>query len=143
MVRKLEKSDTMSYKTNQRTQLYDFLKKNPHTYFTARQIADALSSSGADISISAIYRNLSALSEEGKIRKSVQKNSRETCYRYVDSEACRDEIHITCSECGKIFHMDHKLSALLQDHLSNSQGFELDKSKTVIYGICNECRRHH
>ena len=133
----------MSYKTSQRTQLYDFLKRNPHTCFTARQIADALSSSGADISISAIYRNLSALSQEGTIRKSVQKDKREAYYRYVDSEACRDEIHITCSECGKIFHMDHRLCTLLEDHLMNGQGFMLDKSRTVIYGICDECRKHH
>ena len=133
----------MSYKTNQRLQLVDFLKKNPHSFFSVKQIADALSSSGADISISAIYRNLSALTAEGTIRKTVQKNGRETYYRYVDNESCRNEIHITCSQCGKIFHMDHQLSALLEDHLSHQQGFQLDKSKSIIYGVCDDCRKRH
>lgn len=130
----------MAYKTTQRTRLYDFLKEHPHRYFTVKQIEEALSASGADISISAIYRNLSDLIEMGSIKKTAKKNSREAYYRYIDSDACRNEIHISCSVCGKIFHMNHTLSSFIQEQLMQQSEFELDKSKTVISGICKECR---
>lgn len=130
----------MAYKTTQRTQLHDFLKEHPHSYFTVKQLAETLSDSGADISISAIYRNLSDLIEMGAIKKTVKKNSRDAYYRYVDSDICRNKIHITCSMCGKIFHMNSTLSNLIQEQLLQQNEFELDKSKTVISGICKECR---
>lgn len=130
----------MSYKTTQRTQLYDFLKDHPHSYFTVKQLEQALSDSGADISVSAIYRNLSALTELGSIKKAVKKDGREACYRYIDNAMCRDEIHISCTVCGKIFHMNHALSDLIQKQLAQQNEFTLDKGKTVIAGICKECR---
>lgn len=130
----------MEYITTQRTQLYNFLKEHPHSYFTVKQIEQALSASGADVSISAIYRNLSALAEAGSIKKTVKKNSREACYRYIGSDMCRNEIHISCSVCGKIFHMNHTLASFIQEQLANQNDFELDKSKTVILGVCQECK---
>lgn len=129
----------MAYKTTQRTQLHDFLKAHPHSYFTAQQLTEILSDSGAEISISAIYRNLSELTKMGSIKKAVKANSREAYYRYVDSDVCRNEIHISCLMCGKIFHMDATLSSMIQEQLLQKSAFKLDKSKTVISGICKEC----
>lgn len=132
----------MAYNTTQRTQLRDFLKEHPHSYFTAKQLAETLTGSGADISISAVYRNLSDLTQMGSIKKAVKKNSREAYYRYIDSDICRNQIHISCSMCGKIFHMNSTLSNMIQEQLLQQNAFELDKGKTVISGICEECRAH-
>lgn len=132
----------MAYKTAQRTNLYDFLKEHPHSYFTARELANTLSNSGADISISAVYRNLSDLIKTGSIKKAVKKNSREAYYRYIDSDVCRNKVHVSCSKCGKIFHMNAALSLFIQEQLMLQNAFELDKGKTVISGICAECRGH-
>lgn len=131
----------MKYTTTQRRQLYEFLKDNPHKYFTAKQIEAALIDAGVEISISAIYRNLSALLKTGAIKKAAERDSKESCYRFVDSECCKDEIHITCTMCGKIFHMEHVLTAYMQQQLLFLNDFQLDPSKTVISGICSECRR--
>lgn len=130
----------MPYQTSQRTQLHNFLKEHPHSYFTVKQLAQALSCKGADISVSAIYRNLSSLIESGIIKKSVKKNSREAYFRYIASDSCQDKIHIACSKCGKIFHMNPTLSNLMQEQLMQQNGFVLDTSKTVISGICKECQ---
>ncbi len=132
----------MKYTTTQRRQLYQFLKDNPHKYFTAKQIAAAMVDAGVEISISAIYRNLSALLKIGAIKKSVEKYSKQSCYRFVDSECCKDEIHITCAICGKIFHMEHTLTVYMRQQLLSLNDFQLDPSKTVISGICGECRQH-
>ena len=132
----------MKYMTTQRRQLYEFLKDNPHKYFTAKQIEAAMIDAGVEISISAIYRNLSALLKMGEIKKSVEKNSKQSCYRFVDSEFCKDEIHITCAICGKIFHMEHTLTVYMRQQLLSTNDFQLDPSRAVISGICSECRQH-
>ena len=128
----------MSYKTEQRTRLYEVLKANPHRYFSARELEEALSP--CQISLSAIYRNLAVLTEEGVVRKSVKKGSREAVYRYADGECCRNEIHMTCTVCGRVFHMEHELASSIQDDLAKAEGFALDKSKTMMYGICKDCQ---
>lgn len=130
----------MKYKTTQRKQLYDFLRAHPHQYFTVKQIEGALTEMGTEISVSAIYRNLASLLDLGVIKKVVEKSGRETSYRYINSEICRNEIHITCSVCGTIFHMNHALASALQEQLMQQNEFQIDRSKTSISGICKECR---
>lgn len=130
----------MKYKTTQRKELYDFLKAHPHRYFTVKQLEEALTGTGSEISVSAIYRNLSRLLEMGAVRKVAQKSSRESSYRYIDSDACRNEIHMTCSVCGKIFHMNHTLASYLQEQLVQQNDFQMDRSKTSILGICKDCK---
>ena len=130
----------MKYATTQRRRLYELLRDNPHRYFTAKQMEKALMDAGTAISISAIYRNLSVLLQAGIIKKSVEADTKEACYRFVDSECCKGEIHVTCIICGKIFHMEHTLAAYLQQQLLSIHKFQLDSGKTVIAGICKECR---
>ena len=55
------------YMTKQRKALLSFLSAHADEKLSARQIAQTLSGEG--ISISAVYRNLSALEQEGKIRR--------------------------------------------------------------------------
>lgn len=130
----------MKYKTTQRKQLYDFLKVHPHSSFTVKQIEQSLTESGTEISVSAIYRNLSALLEMGVIKKGLEKDGRQTSYRYIDSDMCRNEIHLTCSVCGKILHMNHALANDIQNRLAQQNGFQIDRDKTSIWGICKDCR---
>ena len=66
---------------------------------TARQIADALAAD--NISISAVYRNLSALEEEGLLKRSVREGTREVFYQYIAAEECKDSLHLSCRVCGK------------------------------------------
>ena len=132
----------MVYKTEQRMQLYHFFQNHPHEFFTVKQIEEALTATGSEISISAIYRNLSCLAKDGVIKKTIQKNSRETSYRYIGSSQCRDKIHMNCTVCGKIFHMDQDLAEILQAQLINRSDFLLDKNKTVLYGVCKDCQKN-
>ncbi len=51
------------YLTRQRKRLLEYLSEHTDEQMSARQIADALATD--EISVSAVYRNLSALEEEG------------------------------------------------------------------------------
>ena len=128
----------MTYSTEQRNILLTYLQTNPDTVFSAKQIAQSLADK--NISRSAVYRNLAQLESEQKIKRVVKNGSRETYYQFYDTTACRNHIHLSCTKCGKIFHMEGNDADRLSQMLDGNEGFELNKSETVIYGLCKECK---
>lgn len=129
----------MTYKTEQRNLLLNFLQTTPDTMFSAQEIAQALQNK--KISRSAVYRNLAELESEGKIKRVTKEGSRQSYYQYYDLQACRNHIHMSCTNCGKIFHMENQLADNLMKTLESSEGFEIDKGKTTLYGLCKECQK--
>lgn len=125
------------YMTTQRKKLFAFLRENPDKQFTAKQISDQLCDSS--ISLSAIYRNLALMDEQGLINRIVRENNREVYYQYIHSEECRNCIHLTCIKCGRIFHMNKQISEQMISDVSDVDGFLISKSKTVLYGVCKQC----
>lgn len=128
----------MAYKTEQRKLLYDFFQEHPHDKFCVKDIHAALSH--ADISLSAIYRNLSAMKKDGIVRCLISEGKNDVFYQFVKSEHCSNAIHLSCVECGKTFHMKSDVAALVQDELENEEGFQINKSKTVLFGTCKNCK---
>lgn len=128
----------MTYKTEQRNLLLNFLKNTPDVCFTAKQISEALKDS--NISKSAVYRNLAELEQEQKIKRTTGK-SRESFYQFLDTENCRNHIHLSCIKCGKIFHLENSVAQSLVSNLEITEGFEIDKEKTTLYGICKICNQ--
>ena len=127
------------YMTKQRKALLSFLSAHADEELSARQIAQTLSGEG--ISISAVYRNLSALEQEGKIRRVSKNGSREVFYQYTDCTACKNCLHLSCEKCGKTYHMSMEGAQTLIDALAQSDEFTVDKSNTVLYGVCKSCRK--
>ena len=127
------------YLTQQRRRLLTYLSEHTDEQMTARQIADALAAD--NISISAIYRNLSALEEEGILKRNIRENTREVCYQYIAAKECKDCLHLSCRICGKSIHLDETdTTQLIQNALRNT-GFQIEKSRTILYGICGDCRK--
>lgn len=135
MVRKLE-NDMASYKTKQRTLLLDFLSSHPHDTFSAFEIYSMFSE---EISKSAVYRNLADLESAGEIKKVSKSGSREVFYRYAHAKACENHIHIFCKVCKNAVHLNKNISKALAISLKQTDGFALDMSDTIIYGICKNC----
>lgn len=80
------------YLTRQRKRLLEYLSEHTDEQISARQIAEDLAAD--QISISAVYRNISALEEEGLLKRSVREGTREVFYQYIASEACKDSLHL-------------------------------------------------
>lgn len=125
--------------TKQRKALLAFLGSHADEELSARAIEDALQSEG--ISISAVYRNLADLEQEGKVRRLSKSGSREVFYLYTDGDACRDCLHLSCEKCGKTYHMSVPGAATLIENLQKSDAFTVDKANTVLYGICKDCKQ--
>ena len=78
------------YLTRQRKRLLEYLSAHTDEQISARQIAEDLAAD--QISISAVYRNISALEEEGLLKRSVREGTREVFYQYIASEECKDSL---------------------------------------------------
>ncbi len=125
------------YTTNQRQLLLSFFEENPHQPFSALMLAQKLSSNG--ISQSAIYRNLMRLEKEGHLARVVRQGSREALFRYTKSSHCANTLHLICTNCGEVSHPSPSPAHTLLEQLQNLDGFMLDSTKTVLYGLCRQC----
>lgn len=126
------------YMTKQRKALLTLLSQHADEELSARQIETALADEG--VSISAVYRNLSELEKDGKIRRVSKSGSREVFYQYTDCTACKDCLHLSCEKCGKTYHMNMPGVEMLMNNLAEQDEFAIDKSNTVLYGVCKSCQ---
>ena len=128
------------YMTKQRKTLLDFLERHADEELSAKKIEAELADSG--VSISAVYRNLSELEKEGKVRRISKSGSREVFYLYTDAHACRESLHLFCKKCGKTYHMNSQCADMLINNLAQNDEFTIDKSDTVLYGVCKACKKN-
>ena len=136
---KLEAEGMAKYLTRQRKRLLEYLSEHTDEQISARQIAEDLAAD--QISISAVYRNISALEEEGLLKRSVREGTREVFYQYIASEECKDSLHLACRICGKSIHLGQQEATQLIRGTLESTGFQIDKTETILYGVCADCRK--
>lgn len=127
------------YATKQRKAMLAYFQAHIDEPVSAQQIAEGLAD--ANISVSAIYRNLAALEKDGKLQRVSQSDSRETYYRYKAFDQCKDCLHLSCKKCGKTFHLGHQGVSAIERALTDGENFLLDKSDTILYGVCEKCRK--
>lgn len=127
----------MTYNTEQRSALLSFLNENPDKTFSAKEIAQALA--GKNISKSSVYRNLAELESEQKIKRVTKAGSKESFYQFYDNSECKNHIHLSCIKCGKIFHLESAQTEKLVSEVEATDGFEISRGETTLYGTCKEC----
>ncbi len=130
----------MQYNTKQRDILIKFLEDNRDKTYSVEGIADALKNE--NISLSAVYRNLATLEEEGKVRKVFKSGARKAFYQYVDSAKCKGRLHLYCTKCGSTTHLDSIDSLYIIQNLKQNAKFDIDQDNTVIYGLCRKCKKN-
>lgn len=127
------------YNTKQRQKMLAYLSRHADELLTAKDLLAAPECDG--VSLSAIYRNLAALESAGKVRRVSKSGSREVFYRYTAAEECREHLHLSCTKCGKTFHMGAEDTEALINAVARQRGFEIDREDTVLYGVCGDCRK--
>lgn len=125
------------YETKQRKTLITLLCDSADKLLSATDISKALSG----ISLSAVYRNLSDLEKEGKVQRIAITGSKKVYYRYTSAKECEKHLHLSCSKCGKTFHMNVPDTNSLIDKVLSGSNFKVDSNNTVLYGICGNCRK--
>lgn len=134
------KGKTMSYITKQSKLVYEFLESNPHKHFSAEEVYFALISQGEHIGRTTVYRQLDKLCDNKKVRKFYSGDNDACCYQF-EGENCHNHYHLKCSACGTLIHTECDFLDKLSSHIFDDHKFTLDGSKTILYGICQQCKK--
>lgn len=111
-------------KTKTRIKLINFLE-NAEEAYTAQQIFEQL----GEIDLATIYRNLNLFVEEGMVRE-LRISKGESMYEINED----GHEHATCTECGKVRHIQIDKSKLIEA-LSLSD-FEIEDIEINLKGHC-------
>ena len=64
------------------------------------------------------------------------------CYEYLRQDGgCKRHFHLKCTKCEKLFHVTCEHLDGIEEHILEHHGFQIDQSKTVLYGLCEDCRK--
>ena len=104
---------------------------------SAEDVYRVISSKYSTISKATVYRNLNALSEEGRIGKVPAMMGYEAHYDHRADHHC----HGICRQCGRIVDIDVQYDpAVFEKAVSMEEGFILDSHDLIFEGTCSMCR---
>ncbi len=125
------------YNTEQRQKMLELFKNSEHQSFSAGDILEKCGND--DISISAIYRNLKTMENEGLICKVIDNKRPEALYHYVNPQICHGIIHLKCENCQNTYHLNRHISAMLINLAEDEFKFSVNGSAAFLYGKCDNC----
>ncbi len=131
------------YRTQQKALLLDFLSRNAEKSFSMDSLADALTDDLGEKAPgkSTVYRLVNKLTEEGIVRRFTDENSRSAVYQIVGNASCHHHLHMKCTKCGKLMHMNDEQSEKIIEQIFGDSAFAVSQEQTTLYGSCAECSR--
>ncbi|MBQ8202877.1 MAG: transcriptional repressor [Clostridia bacterium] len=130
--------DKIQYKTKQKTIIENAVRKMCQEHITVDSLVGTLNDMGEKVGRTTVYRCLERLADEGVVRKYVTAGE-SACYQYINGEKCQEHFHLKCEDCGRLIHIECDKMETLSMHISEHHGFCINKLKTVLYGLCEEC----
>ncbi len=130
------------YQTEQKKMLLAYMKAHSEDAFTIEELCERLKEEKTFLQTpgkSTIYRLMPKLVEEGLVKRFVKGNSRKFLYQMVCGEHCDRHLHMKCSVCGRLYHMEDTESEALFLQVHKKHHFQLDEGKTVLFGQCEGC----
>ena len=132
----------MSNMTKQGKSILECFKKNKEVHLTADEVWEALRKNATPVSMATVYRQLEKLTAENLIKKYTLSPDEPACYQYNLSHTdCVNHFHLKCTVCNKLIHVSCDYLNKLEEHINEHHGFEVDNTRTVLYGICSNCRK--
>ncbi len=129
------------YSTEQKKMLFDFLNENCERAYAIDDIVLKLRKIYGDRAPgkSTVYRLITRLVDEGKLRRFVRDGGRGFLYQIIESELCHSHLHLKCTSCGRLLHLERALSEELIDRVARDSKFSVSEEETVLFGKCAEC----
>lgn len=133
------------YKTRQREELLAFLASTPGRHFTAADICNHFKEVDIPIGTTTVYRQMEKFVDQGIVKKYIIDGNSPACFEYIGDGQSGDQdrsFHCKCGKCGDVIHLRcRELSAVVEDHLKEHHGFDVDLARTVFYGLCENCMK--
>ena len=117
----------------------DFLSKSGGQPYTIDEICSAILADGQGKST--VYRLISRMVDEGKVRRISDGKTRKVTYQYINAGHCREHLHLKCNACGGLIHLDELTSHILESRIFSVEGFALDDG-ALLYGKCRDCLKN-
>ncbi|MCQ2979526.1 MAG: transcriptional repressor [Clostridia bacterium] len=132
------------YKTKQRDLIIEYFKKSKRKHITADDIITHFKNKNIPVSKATVYRSLDMLVKENIITKYMIDEKVQACYSYQEHSCDKNNhYHLRCNECDKVFHIDNEEFTKMSNKIKKEFDFDIDVSKTVLYGKCKECKNKH
>ena len=129
-----------TYNTKIKRNIIAILKENENRSLSAKEIHAGLLLNGKKADISTVYRNLETLTDQGQIIRFQDEKSEKAVYRFAGEHGdCHSHLHMKCTVCGSILHLDCQFMSKLEGHLKAEHGFSVNCSESIIYGLCQGC----
>lgn len=90
------------------------------------------------IGFATVYRTLKLFAESG-IAREIHFGDGQTRYEHVEEGEHHD--HMICTRCGAVTEFENESIERLQAEVAEQFGFEVEKHKLELYGICQKCRK--
>ena len=130
------------YKTNSRTKIKEYLEANRDRTVSVKDIASHMEDEKLSVNLTTIYRYLDKLEKEGAVLKYTGEKGDKATYQYVGSNnGCDEHLHLKCTNCGAVIHLNCKFMDQISEHISSHHGFSIQCKNSVIYGLCSECAK--
>ena len=132
----------MGYHTKKKSAVLDCLARHRNESLTVDGVVAALCAEGVKTGRSTVYRHLEELCREGAISRFAAESGKSVTYRVIGSE-CGDDchFHLICTACGEVCHTHCRELEALFAHMAAAHGFSVDEKKTMLYGVCEKCRK--
>jgi len=131
------------YETKQRRILLDYLNAHPDRGFSVEELHRGLCAAHAAALVpgkSTIYRLIARLVSDGLVKRFSAGQGRMFAYQIVACDACDAHLHLKCTACGGLYHMDHAASEQITSAVLSRSDFSLDEKETVLFGVCGGCK---
>lgn len=132
------------YQTEQKKILLAYMKAHSDQAFTIEELCEQMKEEPTLKAVpgkSTVYRVMPELVDEGLVKRFVKENSRKFLYQMMCGEHCEKHLHMKCSVCGKLYHMEDDESEALLMQVMRKHRFHVDEGKTVLFGQCESCCR--
>lgn len=131
------------YKTKQMAQLLAYLQSVQGQHVTVNDICAHLKQQGAAVGTATVYRHLERMVEQGVVVQYTLDGASGACFEYLGERAqCHKPtcFHCKCERCGKLIHVHCEELEALEQHMLTQHGFAMDTLRTVLYGVCEQCK---
>ena len=127
--------------TRQKALILECLKRMKGRHVTAEELAEALKRGGTPVGKATVYRYLGELEAAERLKRYRGAENGPACYQYIDAESgCGQHYHLLCETCGEIVHFESDALESALQKLNEGNGFTINPTKIVFYGICKNCR---
>lgn len=136
-----EETMAKEYHSRYRIRILQYFEEQPDRRMSAAGVYEKMTEEGMHVNLATVYRNLDRLVQDQMLIALKAPEEEEKYYQYMrPGLKCAEHLHLCCSRCGKVIHLNCGFMREIQEHLMEDHGFLLDCGESMLTGLCSECR---